>query len=150
MHLPFADNSVFFSDTAEGLQKQISLFSGYCTLWQLIVSLHKSKVVIYNKGYADETYNFKIGGDRLEICEPYRYLGLWCSNSHIMFSKKYTFLSEQAKKTLYAIKSYTTPSLVKLHPNLALRLFESLISPILMYGSELLYNGKEQNDFSPI
>ena len=150
MYLLFADDIVLFSDTAEGLQKQISLFWGYCRLWQLIVSLPKSKVVIYNTWYANETYDFKIGGDRLEICESYKYLGLWCGNSHSMFSKKYTYLSEQAKKALYAIKSYTTPSLGKLHPNLALKLFDSLISPILMYGSEILYNGREQNDFEKI
>ena len=150
MYLLFADDIVLFSDTAEGLQKQISLFWGYCRLWQLIVSLPKSKVVIYNTWYANETYDFKIGGDRLEICESYKYLGLWCGNSHSMFSKKYTYLSEQAKKALYAIKSYTKPSLGKLHPNLALKLFDSLISPILMYGSEILYNGREQNDFEKI
>ena len=67
-----------------------------------------------------------------------------------MFSKNYTYLSEKAKKALYAIKSYTTPSLCKLHPNLALKLFDSLISPILMYGSEILYNGREQNGFEKI
>ena len=67
-----------------------------------------------------------------------------------MFSKNYTYLSEQAKKALYAIKSYTTPSLGKLHPNLALKLFDSLISPILMYGFEILYNGREQTDFEKI
>ena len=66
----------------------------------------------------------------------YKYIGLWCSNSPNIFAKNYTYLSDQAKKTLYAIKSYTTPSLGKLHPNLALKLFDSLISPILMYGSE--------------
>ena len=147
IYLLFADDIVFFSDIAEGLQKQISLFWGYCRLWQLIVGLPKSKVVIYNKGYADETYAFKIGEDRLEICESYKYLGLWCSNSPNIFAKNYTYLSEQAKKALYAIKSYTTPSLGKLHPNLALKLFDSLISSILMYGSEILYKrAKEQND----
>ena len=150
MYLLFADDIVLFSDTAEGLQKQISLFWGYCRLWQLIVNLPKSKVVIYNKGYVDETYEFKIGEDRLEICESYKYLGLWCSNSPNTFAKNYTYLSQQAKKALYAIKSYTTPSLGKLHPNLALKLFDSLISPILMYGSEILYNGREQNDFEKI
>ena len=42
MYLLFADDIVFFSDTAERLQKQISLFWGYCRLWQLIVSLPKT------------------------------------------------------------------------------------------------------------
>ena len=67
-----------------------------------------------------------------------------------MFSKNHTYLSVQANKALYAINSYTTPSLGKLHPNLALKLFDSLISPILMYGSEILCNGREQNDFEKI
>ena len=95
-------------------------------------------------------HEFKIGEDRLEICESYKYFGLRCSNSPNIFAKNYTYLSQQAKKALYAIKSYTTPSLGKLHQNLALKLFDSLISPILMYGSEILYNGREQNDFEKI
>ena len=65
-------------------------------------------------------------------------------------SLKVLHLLEQAKKALYVIKYYTTPSLGKLHSNLALKLFDSLISPILMYVSEILYNGTEQNDFKKI
>ena len=99
LYLLFADDIVLFSDTAEGLQK-IALFWGYCRLCQLIVSLPKSKIVIYNKGYADETYEFKIEEDRLEICESYKYLGLSCSNSPNMFTKNYTYLSEPAKKSI--------------------------------------------------
>ena len=78
MYLLFADDIV--------LQKQISLIWGYCRLWQLIVSLPKSKEVMYKKGYADETYEFKIGEDRLEISESYKYLGLWCSNTPVRWS----------------------------------------------------------------
>ena len=109
MYLLFADDIVFFSDTAEGLQKQILLFWGYCRLWQLIVGPSRSKVVIYNKGYADETYDFKIGGDRLEICELYKYLGLWCSNSHNMFSKNYTYCQSRLKKHYMRIKATPHP-----------------------------------------
>ena len=37
----------------------------------------KNKVVIHNKEYAVETYDFKMGEDSLEICESYQYIGLW-------------------------------------------------------------------------
>ena len=54
------------------------------------------------------------------------------------------------KKALYVIKTYPTPSLGKSHPKLALKLFDSLRSPILMCGSDILYNSREQNDFEKI
>ena len=51
VHLHFAGDNKLFSDTAKRLKKRISLFGGYCRLWQLIVSLPNSKSVLWNKGY---------------------------------------------------------------------------------------------------
>ena len=73
-----------------------------------------------------------IGGERLEIYESYKYLGLWSNNSHKKFSKKIHTCQSRLKKYYTRLKT------------------DSLISPILMYGSKVLYNGREQKDFEKI
>ena len=51
-YLLFADDIVLFSEFAENLQAQIELFYKYCEIWNLIISIAKTKIVIYNQIYA--------------------------------------------------------------------------------------------------
>ena len=48
-YLLFADDIVLFSEFAESLQAQIYLFYKYCEIWNLIISIAKTKIVIYIK-----------------------------------------------------------------------------------------------------
>ena len=58
MYLLFADDLIFFSQSAIGLQKQLNCFYLYCKLWHLIVSLPKTNVVIYNPSAAKTNCSF--------------------------------------------------------------------------------------------
>ena len=51
-YLLFADDIVLFSEFAANLQAQIELFYKYCEIWNLIISIAKTKIVIYNQIYA--------------------------------------------------------------------------------------------------
>ena len=42
-YLLFADDIVLFSEFAESLQAQIDLFYKYCEIWNLIISIAKTK-----------------------------------------------------------------------------------------------------------
>ena len=44
-YLVFADDIVLFSEFAESLQAQIDLFYKYCEIWNLIISLAKTKMI---------------------------------------------------------------------------------------------------------
>ena len=48
-YLLFADDIVLFSEFAENLQAQIELFYKYCEIWNIIISITKTKIVIYNQ-----------------------------------------------------------------------------------------------------
>ena len=48
-YLLFADDIVLFSEFAESLLAQIDLFYKYCEIWNLIISIAKTKIVIYTQ-----------------------------------------------------------------------------------------------------
>ena len=142
----FADDIVLFSEFAESLQAQIELFYKYCEIWNLIISIAKTKFVIYSQIYAKHSVSFTLGENTLEIVDKYKYLGLWCSNNKNILVKNHSYLAEQARKAIFTIRNHSH-SLGNLTHKLSLRVFEAQIQPILMYGSEVLFIGKEISDF---
>ena len=146
---PFLDDIVLFSELAENLQAQIELFYKYCEIWNLIISIAKTKIVIYNQIYAKHSFSFTLSENALEIVDKYKYLGLWCSNNKNIFVKNHSYLAEQARKAIFTIRNYNH-SLGHLAPKLSLKVFEAQIEPILMYGSEVLFIGKEISDFEMV
>ena len=106
-YLLFADDIVLFSEFAENLQAQIELFYKYCEIWNLIISIAKTKIVIYNQIYAKHSFSFTLGENALEIVDKYKYLGLWCSNNKNIFVKRHSYLAEQARKAIFTIRNYS-------------------------------------------
>ena len=148
-YLLFADDIVLFLEFAESLQEQIDLFYKYCEIWNLIISIGKTKIVIYNQIYAKYSFPFTLAENTLEIVDKYKYLGLWCSNNKNIFVKNHSYLAEQAHKAIFTIKNYSH-NLGRLTPKLSLTVFQTQIEPILMYGSEVLFIGKEILDFETV
>ena len=148
-YLLFTDDIVLFSELAEKLQAQIELFYKYCEIWILIISIAKTKIVICNQIYAKHSFSFTLGENALEIVDKYTYLGLWCSNNKNIFVKNHSYLAEQARKAIFTIRKYSH-SLGHLTPKLSLKVFEAQIEPILMYGSEVQFIGKEISDFEMV
>ena len=105
--------------------------------------------MIYSQIYTKHSFSFTLGENALEIVDKYKYLGLWCSNNKNIFVKKHSYLAEQARKAVFTIRNYSH-SLGHLTPKLSLRVFEAQTEPILMYGSEVLFIGKEISDFKMV
>ena len=105
--------------------------------------------MIYNQIYAKYIYFFTLAENTLDIVDKYKYLGLWCSNNKNIFVKKHLYLAEQARKEIFTIKSYSH-NLEHLTPKLSLKVFQAQRELILMYGSEVLFIGKEILDFETV
>ena len=148
-YLLFADDIVLFSEFAESLQAQIDLFYKYYEIWNLIISIAKTKIVIYNQIYAEHSFSFTLAENTLEIVDNYKYLGLWCSNNKNIFVKNHSYRAEQARKAIFTIRNYSH-NLGHLTPKLSLKVIQAQIEPILMYGSEVLFIGKEILDFETV
>ena len=106
VYLLFADDLVLFSDSANGLQKQTALYK-YTSLWHIIVSIPKTKVIIFNKRYTPECDNFYYADNVIEKAEKYKYLGVVYSTRYPKNVLKETFLhlASQAVKQFFLYTS---------------------------------------------
>ena len=65
--LIYADDTVFFSETPEGMQNALNSVDDYCNTWHLCINVSKTKVVIFSKRNNRSNIEFMLQGVRLEI-----------------------------------------------------------------------------------
>ena len=112
----FADELVLFSDSANGFQKQLAALYKYASLWHIIVSIPKTKVLIFNKRHTSECDNFYYGDNVIEKAEKYRYLSVLYSTKYPKNVLKETFvhLASQAGKAVFSLHKQSGPVVRKL------------------------------------
>jgi exonuclease III len=131
--LMFADDLILLSESAIGLQNCLDCLSNYCDKWKLNVNLNKTKVIIFNKGgHNIKKFNFTYKNNQLEIVSNYCYLGITFSSTG-NFRLGLESLTDKANKALFKLKQLD----VRDNITTALKLFHSLIVPILRYGCEI-------------
>ncbi len=80
--LLFADDIVFLSESAEGLQNSLNKLNEYCKKWLLTVNINKTKVMVINKGgRLHDNLKFTLDNETLDVVKEYKYLGLLLNNS---------------------------------------------------------------------
>ena len=115
-------------------QRALDIFQSYCEIWKLQVNVSKTKVMIFCKRKSKQDVHFTLQGEDLEIVDTYSYLG-------VIFKYNGTFLEtrkrlvEQAQKALYCIYKLIRNEPIPI--DIQLKMFDSMIEPILLYGSEV-------------
>ena len=131
--LMYADDLVLLSQSAKGLQNCLNSLEAFCKEWGLRINIQKTKVMIFNKsGQKIKKYNFSILHEELTIADSYCYLGILFTISG-NFKLACERLCDQASKAIFRLKQLD----VKGNITVALKLFNCLIRPILLYGSEV-------------
>ena len=133
--LMYADDLILLSETKEGLQKQIDKLSDYCDKWKLNINLRKTKIMIFNRGNNLIKFGFTVNNVLLENVKSMKYLGFIINAKNCSFSPTLDHLCVKANRVIYALNSKIKIS--KYPIKLALKLFNTLIKPILLYGSEV-------------
>jgi hypothetical protein len=87
--------------------------------------------------------NFTLGNSSVDITNEYTYLGIKLT-PNAKFSITHQQLSEKAMHALYKIRRHL--DFHALTPKIAIKIFDSIISPILLYGSEV-WGAYSKNDF---
>ena len=143
--LLYADDTVILADSPEQLQASLNGMHNYCNDWKLEVNVSKTKIVVHSRGKVRKKPTFYFGGSPIEMVDDYCYLGITMNyNSRFdqgvvirtpWFDKAIKKQCEQASRAMYSLLKKIT----KLHlpVDLALHLFDSLVTPILLYGCEI-------------
>ena len=130
----YADDMALMAESSDGLQKTLNCFEKYCNLWKLTVNTTKTKVVIFSKKKVRQNQSFKVKGQNNEIIDSYCYLGMLLNyNGNFCTARKK--ITEQAHKALFAV--YRKIRNITIPVDLQLKLFDSLVIPILLYASEV-------------
>ena len=75
--LLFADDLTLLASTVVGLQNQLNVLGTEAQRLHLTINLNKSKIIVFRKGgFLSAKEQWKIGKDKLEVVNSYKYLGL--------------------------------------------------------------------------
>jgi hypothetical protein len=132
--LLYADDLLIFSLTPDGLQQSLTKLGDYCKKWKLEVNLEKTKILKFCKNGRMCSDSFTLNGTQIRCVQNYKYLGVeFCASGSMSLAK--TNIHDRARKALFKLKSCIRDSAIP--PSLALKLFDQLIKPICLYGSEI-------------
>ena len=131
--LAFADDLVLISRSRDGLQECLNRLDHYCNQWKLRINCDKSKIMILSKSGRRFSYDFTVGGAKLEVVNRYTYLGVTLSASGATTEAK-NDLRIKSRKALFKLISLIHNT--HLNQLIALKLFDQLIRPIACYGCE--------------
>ena len=132
--LLFADDTVLFSYSIEGLQKLLDNMKTYCDKWGITVNTDKTVAMVFKKNNRSETFDIFYDNFKLQIVNKFTYLGVTLSSNGVFYQAQKS-LSKQALKALFAL--YSLFDTVSLNIPEKIKLFDCMISPILQYGSEM-------------
>ncbi len=137
-HLLWADDLFLISTSAEKMQKQINNLGSYCKKWQLIVNTMKTKVMIFGKDATSEDY-FTLNGSTIAISDKYTYVGNEVTDNGNPFSCIFESIIQKCYRSCYKIREYCQ-EIGQLPPKLSVHFFDTLLMPIIEYGSEIWFN----------
>ena len=132
--LLFADDTVLFGKTPESLQLLLDKLLIYCKKWKIEVNKEKTEVVVFRKGWQPVNYRWFYDNTELKIVNSYIYLGvLFHYNGKFQQTQKR--LAEQGGRALSSLLN--TLKAVCVSPEQQCAMFDSLVSSVINYGSEV-------------
>ena len=136
--LSYADDLVLLSETESGLQSSLNKLENYCNQWGLKVNIKKTKILVFNKPFNSKIkkLNFSIDQSKIVVTNSYCYLGVDITNTG-SFLNATNSLYKKALRALYSIYSSLDVRSNVANSRLFLKLFDSLVQPILLYGCDI-------------
>ena len=139
LHLLWADDLVLISNSANGLRKLIDNLFKYCAKYQMIVNAIKTKNMIFpnSKSNGEE---FFFNNEPIETVTQYKYVGSLFSSENNIFKNHLDYTISKATRASFKIQNLCK-QFGQVPPFLAVKLFNTLVTPILEYGSEIWASG---------
>ncbi len=133
--LAYADDIVLLAESPEQLQNLINIVHNWCCKYRFIINPNKSNVVHFRNPPKKRTdFEFKLGNvAELSVVENYKYLGTFL-DEYVTFGKATEVLSAAANRALGSMIN-KFKSMREMNYRTYTKLFESLVCPVMDYGS---------------
>ena len=136
--LMYADDTVLLAESPEDLQKYLDTLNEYCNNFDLKINTSKTKIFIFSRGKLKNIPSFKFADMKLDVVNDYNYLGV-TFNFNAKFNVAKQSLYQKGCRAMFALlkrmKSLSLP------PDIALKLFDTLVKPVVLYGAEVCGGG---------
>ncbi|MEW8548127.1 MAG: reverse transcriptase family protein, partial [Candidatus Thiodiazotropha sp.] len=132
--LLYADDTVLLAESADELQAALNAMFLYCKTWNLTVNPTKTKIVVFSKSNYQDRYMFRYDGKALDVETDFSYLGMTFDRKGKFFKAR-TRLIGQARRASFAVIRKSRK--LNLPVDIQLKLFDHMIAPIILYGSEI-------------
>jgi len=133
--LLYADDLFIMGDHVGRVQSLLNALSVFCEKWGLSINMNKTKAMVYrNGGIIRKNEKFFLNANQIECVSYYKYLGVLMS-TRLSWSPAQKYLALQANRACFTLNDilYTCDYSFKI----GVKLFDTCILPILIYGSEL-------------
>lgn len=143
--LAFADDIVLLAPSAAVLQRMIICLEKYCALWNLVINLAKSKIMVFrNGGKPSKKEKWWLNNERIDVVNEYKYLGILLTTC-IGLDKHFK------EKTAAAVMAISNFNRIILNENVPfsakLEIFNAVVRSSVSYGAQVwgakMYNGIE-------
>ena len=136
-HILWADDLILFSDSAKGIQRQLDGLRKFCASNKVIVNEIKTKSMCFG---ADDKVEINFNGKPIEQVRQFKYLGTVVRSikrrNQDIFSENSSFICTKARKATFSIQK-KVKFFKLLPPEIRFEIFDTLIKPILTYGSDV-------------
>ena len=139
--LLYADDIALMAEKEEDMQELLNILHIWCQKWKMNLNMTKTKFMVFrNKNQELGDVKFHFGNQEINNCKEYKYLGVYF-DEHLKFEKHSEMLSKAGAKALGAL-IYKYKTLDNMGYQTYSKLFQTNITPILDYGSEIWGNIK--------
>ena len=132
--LIWADDLLVLSQSEKGLQSMLNELYTFSETNGLKANMDKTKIMIFNKSGRHTRRSFSLGGTKVDTTREYKYLGFKMTPSGEINSGLID-LKERALKAFMKLKNKLGQMFNK-YPPITIKLFDTLIKPILLYASD--------------
>ena len=132
--LIWADDLLILSQSEKGLQNMLNNLHNFSETNGLKANIDKTKVMIFNKTGRHIRRTFFLGGIKVDTTREYKYLGFKVTPSGEINSGLCD-LKDRALKAFMKLK-IKLGQMFRKYPSLTIKLFDTLIKPILLYASD--------------
>ena len=132
--LIWADDILLLSKSKTGMENMLANLKSFSDENGMTLNIKKTKIMTFNKGGRHIRENFFFGKEKIETTREYKYLGFLVTPSGEINSGLKD-LKDRALRAFHKLKSKMGISFRK-HPRITIKLFRSLLEPILIYASD--------------